>query len=106
MSHLVAWGSEFVSINRTNLEGKTAWDILQGQTQVDNRKIKVMLHHAKAKSGSSLSTKNWYADCLRPPSIGYFKFWRKNHVRQMTALSDERWNVLLVVAVLFVTISY
>ena len=106
MSHLVAWGSEFVSINRTNLEGKTAWDILQGQTQVDNRKIKVMLHHAKAKSGSSLSTKNWYTDCLRPQSIGYFEFWRKYHVRQMTALSDERRNVLLVVAVLLVTISY
>nr|POE92939.1 ankyrin repeat-containing protein bda1 [Quercus suber] len=28
VSHLLAWGSEFVSINRTNLEGKTAWDIL------------------------------------------------------------------------------
>nr|XP_023883924.1 ankyrin repeat-containing protein BDA1-like [Quercus suber] len=56
-SLLLAWGSEFVSINHTNLEGKTAWDILQGQTQVDNRKIKVMLHRAKAKSDSSLSTK-------------------------------------------------
>ncbi|KAL4601321.1 hypothetical protein ACB092_11G264100 [Castanea dentata] len=106
VSHLLAWGPEFVSINRTNLEGKTAWDILQGQTQVDNRKIKVMLHRAKAKSGSSLSTKNWYADCLRPPSLGYFEFWRKDHVRQMTALSDDRRNVLLVVAVLLVTISY
>ncbi|KAK7856160.1 ankyrin repeat-containing protein bda1, partial [Quercus suber] len=65
VSHLLAWGSEFVSINRTNLE-----------------------------------------DCLRPPSIGYFEFWGKCHVRQMTALSDERWNVLLVVAALLVTISY
>ncbi|XP_065630251.1 uncharacterized protein LOC112028178 [Quercus suber] len=105
-SLLLAWSPEFVSINRKNLEGKTAWDIVQEQTQVDNRNIKVMLNHAKAKSGSSLSTKNWYADCLRLPSIRYFEFWRKYHVRQMPALSDERQNVLLVVAVLLVTISY
>nr|POF05353.1 hypothetical protein CFP56_75941 [Quercus suber] len=45
-------------------------------------------------------------DCLRLPSIRYFEFWRKYHVRQMPALSDERQNVLLVVAVLLVTISY
>ena len=54
--HLLTWGSKFVDVNSTNSEGKTAWDISQGQTQVNNREIKLMLHSAKASSGSSLST--------------------------------------------------
>ncbi|XP_075646262.1 uncharacterized protein LOC142617344 [Castanea sativa] len=51
VSHLLAWGSEFVDVNSTNLEGKTAWDILQEQTQVNSREIGLMLHSAGAKSG-------------------------------------------------------
>nr|POE80571.1 ankyrin repeat-containing protein bda1 [Quercus suber] len=39
-----------------NSEGKKAWDISQGQTQVNNREIKLMLHSAGASSGLSLST--------------------------------------------------
>ncbi|KAF3954878.1 hypothetical protein CMV_019835 [Castanea mollissima] len=44
VSHLLAWGSKFVDVNSTNSEGKTAWDILQGQTQVNSREIGLMLH--------------------------------------------------------------
>ncbi|XP_075646264.1 uncharacterized protein LOC142617346 isoform X2 [Castanea sativa] len=56
VSHLLAWGFQFVDVNRTNLEGKTAWDILQGQTQVNSREIGLMLHSAGALSGVSLSS--------------------------------------------------
>nr|XP_023876935.1 ankyrin repeat-containing protein BDA1-like [Quercus suber] len=54
--HLLTWGSRFVEVNRMNSEGKKAWDISQGQTQVNNREIKLMLHSAGASSGLSLST--------------------------------------------------
>ena len=54
--HLLTWGSRFIDVNSTNSEGKTAWDISQGQTQVNNREIKLMLHNAGASSNSSLST--------------------------------------------------
>ena len=55
VSHLLAWGSRFVDVNSTNLDGKTAWDISQGQTQVDNREITVMLHSAGASSVSTVT---------------------------------------------------
>ncbi|KAK7858628.1 ankyrin repeat-containing protein bda1, partial [Quercus suber] len=54
--HLLTWGSRFVNVNSTNSEGKTAWDISQGQTQENNREIKLMLHSAGASLGPSLST--------------------------------------------------
>ena len=54
VSHLLTWGSQFVNVNSTNLEGKTAWDILQGQTQVNSREIGLMLHSAGVSSGVSL----------------------------------------------------
>ena len=53
--HLLTWGSRFVDVNSTNSEGKTAWDISQGQTQVNNREIKLMLYSARASSSSPLS---------------------------------------------------
>uniref|UniRef100_A0A7N2LCA0 Ankyrin repeat-containing protein n=1 Tax=Quercus lobata TaxID=97700 RepID=A0A7N2LCA0_QUELO len=72
VSHLLAWGFQFVDVNSTNSKRKTAWDISQGQTQVDNtawdisqeqtqvdnREIKLMLLSAGASSGSSLSSDN------------------------------------------------
>ncbi|XP_075645871.1 ankyrin repeat-containing protein BDA1-like [Castanea sativa] len=57
VSHLLSWGFRFVDVNSTNLEGKTAWDITQGQIQVDNKEIKLLLYGAGASSSSSLSTK-------------------------------------------------
>ena len=54
--HLLTWGSRLVDVNSTNSEGKTAWDISQGQTQVNNGEIKLMLCSAGASSSSSLST--------------------------------------------------
>ena len=40
MSHLLACAPQVFCVNIKNLEGKTAWDILQEQTQV-NREMKV-----------------------------------------------------------------
>ena len=54
--HLLTWGSRSVDVNSKNSEGKTAWDISQGQTQVNHREIKLMLCSAGASSSSSLST--------------------------------------------------
>ena len=56
VSHLLAWSFRFVDVNNINLEGKTTWDISQGQTQVDNTEIRLMLHSAGASSGSSITT--------------------------------------------------
>ncbi|KAL4601347.1 hypothetical protein ACB092_11G266400 [Castanea dentata] len=33
VNHLLAWGFGFVHVNHRNSEGKTAWDIFEGQTQ-------------------------------------------------------------------------
>ena len=65
MSHLLVWGWKFIPLNVKNLEGDTAWDILQEQAKVDNRELRDMLHHAGALSGSSLPTVTSYAHYLR-----------------------------------------
>uniref|UniRef100_A0A2N9H8M9 PGG domain-containing protein n=1 Tax=Fagus sylvatica TaxID=28930 RepID=A0A2N9H8M9_FAGSY len=67
VSHLLSWGG--VDINFKNFEGKTAWDILEGQTQVDNTEMRVMLRRAGAST-------------------------------------DGKRNALLVIAALFVTVTY
>ena len=105
VSHLLA-STYDVDVNVKNLEGKTARDILQGseQTQV-GRKIKVMLHRAKALKASSLPKVTSYADYLRPKVSRREKFriWR---TREQQTISDERRNVLLVVATLLMTVTY
>ncbi|KAK7835448.1 ankyrin repeat-containing protein bda1 [Quercus suber] len=55
VSHILTWGFRFIDVNSTNLEDKTTWDISQGQTQVDSREIRLMLHSAGPSSGSALS---------------------------------------------------
>ena len=58
----------------------------------------------KANSDSSLSTYNRHADCLRP--LRCLEFFRKRYGHELMTLSDERRNMLLVVAVLLITITY
>ena len=55
VNHLLAWGFGFIRVNHRNSEGKTAWDIFEGQTQVDNKEIKILLRNSGASSSSSLS---------------------------------------------------
>ena len=104
---LFTWGFGFIPINHRNSEGKTAWDILQGQTQVDNSEIRVMLRDAKAKPASSLSTFNSHPNNQRPAySSRRFVHWRTNITREMRNLTEERRNILLMVAVLLATLSF
>uniref|UniRef100_A0A2N9F9J5 PGG domain-containing protein n=1 Tax=Fagus sylvatica TaxID=28930 RepID=A0A2N9F9J5_FAGSY len=79
VSHLLAWGGETVNVNLKNLEGKTAWDILQEQTQVDNSEIKALLRDARPFN-------------VFMSSYTYFLY--------------EKRNALLVVAVLLVSVTY
>ncbi|XP_065616976.1 ankyrin repeat-containing protein BDA1 isoform X2 [Quercus suber] len=53
VSHILTWGFRFIDVNSTNLEDKTTWDISQGQTQVDSREIRLMLHSAGPSSATS-----------------------------------------------------
>ena len=107
VKHLLTWGFGFIHVNRTNSEGKTAWDILQGQTQVDNSEIRVMLRDAKAKPASSLSTFNNHPNNQR---LAYFLrhfVWAHTSInREMRNLTEERRNILLMVAVLLATLSF
>ena len=105
VSHLLA-STYDVDVNVKNLEGKTARDILQGseQTQV-GRKIKVMLHRAKALKASSLPKVTSYADYLRP-KVSRCEQFRICRTREQHTISDERRNVLLVVATLLMTVTY
>ncbi|KAK7817133.1 ankyrin repeat-containing protein bda1 [Quercus suber] len=104
---LLAWGYKFVYVNQKNLEGKTAWDILQGQTQVDNSEMRVMLRDAKAKPASSLSTFNSHPNNQRPPYFSRHFVWALTSInREMRNLTEERRNILLMVAVLLATLSF
>ncbi|KAK9999782.1 hypothetical protein SO802_019385, partial [Lithocarpus litseifolius] len=72
VSHLLALGRRFVHINETNLEGKTALDILEGQRRkgVDNSEMKIKLVRAGALTASSLPPDtSSCAHCLRLPEI-------------------------------------
>ena len=106
MRHLLAWSSRFVVVNHKNIEGKTAWDILQVQTQeVDNKEIRVMLRRAGAGSGVSLSRFKWHPmEWLSIPNPSTLSsLYNKSELR---SLSEEKRSMLLVVAVLLVTISF
>ena len=106
VKHLLDWSYKIVNLNVKNLEGKTAWDISQGQTHVDNSKIRDMLRRDRAKSGSSLSTVPCYKYYLTSPFPRVVTSFVKPLARGIAALSDEKRNALLVVAVLLVTVTY
>ena len=102
--HLLYWGH--VEINLKNLEGNTAWDMLQDPRHVDNKEMRVMLHHAGAKPGSSLSKDPSDAKYLNLPKFRCLQVFQTLYAREMRKLSDEKRNALLVIATLLVTISY
>ena len=107
VNRLLTWGYGFIHVNHRNSEGKTAWDILQGQTQVDNSEIRVMLRDAKAKPASSLSTFNSHPNNQSPAYCSrWFVHWRMDITREMRNLTEERRNILLMVAVLVATLSF
>ena len=91
------------STNLKNLEGKTAWDILQEQTQVDNSEIKALLRDARPLTCSCLPILTSYVRRVKGISLRKFV---KNYARELTTLTDEKRNALLVVAVLLVSVTY
>ncbi|XP_059444107.1 ankyrin repeat-containing protein BDA1-like isoform X3 [Corylus avellana] len=94
-----------VLVNLKNLEGFTALDIVEEQTQVDNQEMRKMLCRAGALSASSLPKVASFADYLRYPipinEKLYICFFR-----QRMLMSNDMRNMLLVVAVLLVTVAY
>ena len=106
---LLARGFRLVRVDHRNLEGQIALDIpCSRRTQLlYNKEIRdLIIGHGRAQLGSGLSIFNWFTNYLIPPLSSFLKFWRKRFARERMALSVERRNVLLVVAVLLVTISY
>ena len=105
VSHLLAFGERIVYINEKNLEGKTAFDILQEQPQeVDNSEMRAILDRAGALTASSLPTVTSYAHYLMLPKI-----YERVIIligRQLNGMTDDRRSALLVVAALLVTVSY
>uniref|UniRef100_A0A2N9FM39 PGG domain-containing protein n=1 Tax=Fagus sylvatica TaxID=28930 RepID=A0A2N9FM39_FAGSY len=89
-------------LNAWDQEGNTHWDILEGQTQVDNTEMRVMLRRAGASTGSSLSTVTTYEDYLRLPKFRSLE----RRAREVANFSDGKRNALLVIAALFVTVTY
>lgn len=105
VKHLFAWSSE-VDIKIKNKEGKTAWAILQTQTQVGNSEMRKILIRVGASKCSSITTDSSYAHYLRPPKCRRLEKIRTNYARQMTTISDDKRNALLVVAALLITVTY
>ena len=94
-----------VDVNIKNLEGKKAGDILAQQTQVENSKIKVMLWRAGALPSSSISQVSYYAQYLWNIFSRLEKS-RLHFISEWIEISDDRRNVLLVVATLLLTVTY
>ena len=80
--------------------------ILEGQTQVDNTEMRIMLRRAGASTGSSLSTVTTYEDYLRQPKFRSLDRQLTSHAREVSNFSDGKRNALLVIAALFVTVTY
>ncbi|KAK9999770.1 hypothetical protein SO802_019373 [Lithocarpus litseifolius] len=94
-----------VNIFAKNLEGKTAGDILAQQNQIENREIKVMLWRVGAVRAPSLPKVTFYVRHLWSMFSSLEKT-RMHCIGEWTQISDDRRNMLLVVATLLMTVTY
>ena len=94
-----------VNIFAKNSEGKTAGDILAQQNQIENREIKVMLRRVGAVRAPSLPKVTFYARHLWSMFSSLEKT-RMHCIGEWTQISDDRRNMLLVVATLLMTVTY
>ena len=92
-------------INTKNLKGSTAGAMLGQQNQIENREIKVMLWRAGALPASSLPKVIYYARYLWS-LFSYIEKIRMHCIGEWTEISDDRHNMLLVVATLIMTVTY
>uniref|UniRef100_A0A2N9H9Y0 PGG domain-containing protein n=1 Tax=Fagus sylvatica TaxID=28930 RepID=A0A2N9H9Y0_FAGSY len=68
--------------------------------------MRVMLRRAGASTGSSLSIVTTYEDYLRQPKNIFLERQLTSHAREVANFSDGKRNALLVIAALFVTVTY
>ena len=106
VSQLFALVPDIVRVDIKNLEGKTAWDILQGQTQVDNGEIKGILCRARGIIASRLPTVAFCAYDITWTKFLVLQRFRTDYARRKMALSIEKRSEHLVIAVLLLTVSY
>uniref|UniRef100_A0A2N9F8M3 Uncharacterized protein n=1 Tax=Fagus sylvatica TaxID=28930 RepID=A0A2N9F8M3_FAGSY len=106
VSQLFALAPDIVRVDVKNLEGKTAWDILQGQTKVDNGEIRGILCHARGIIASRLPTVAFCAYNITWTKFLVLERFRTGYARRKMALSMEKRIEHLVIAVLLLTVSY
>ena len=94
-----------INIYAKNLEEKTAGDILVQQNQIENREIKVMLWRVGAIRAPSLPGVTYYARYLWS-MFSHVEKARMHCLGEWTEISDDRRNMLLVVATLLMTVTY
>ncbi|KAJ7969021.1 Ankyrin repeat protein, partial [Quillaja saponaria] len=94
-----------IDLNAKNMEGWTALDIADNQTQVDNKEIKDMLSGAGALGSSSLPAVTTLADKLKS-DITFNERIAVSIIRNRKNTSNGTRNALLVVAVLIATTTY
>ena len=116
VNQLLAWSPDIVRAHVKNLEGKTAWVILQGQTKVDNGEIKGILCRAIQQKTILCRARGIIASCL--PTVAFCAYnitwtkflvlerFRTGYARRKMALSMEKRIVHLVIAVLLLIVSY
>ncbi|KAK7818011.1 uncharacterized protein LOC112000830 [Quercus suber] len=68
--------------------------------------MRKMLIRVRASKGSSITTDSSYAYYLRPPKCRRLEKIRTKYARQMTTISDDKRNALLVVAALLIAVTY
>ena len=88
-----------------NLNGNTAGDMLGQQNQIENREIKVMLRRQGALPASSPPKVIYYGRYLWS-LFSYIEKIRMHCIVEWTEISDDRHNMLLVVATLLMTVTY
>jgi hypothetical protein len=98
-----------VRINRKNLRRFTDLDILQEQMQVDNNEMKYMLCRAAAVRASSLiPTVKSYEALLKSHCLIYSTYKKLLiwRLRQQKKITNDLRNILVVIVVLFITATY
>ncbi|KAK7848829.1 ankyrin repeat-containing protein bda1 [Quercus suber] len=99
--HLFAWSNE---VDIKNEVRKAALDMLK--TQTGNSEMRNMQIRVESSKGSSITTDSSYAHYLSPPKCRRLEKIRTKYARQMTTISDDKRNALLVVATLLLSVTY
>lgn len=95
-----------IDLNKKNLKGSTALDILQDDSRhFNNQKVQHMLLRGGALRGSQLPNVTTQADSMKMKMIWHER-WILSHYREKLYMSVEDRNTILVVAALIATANY